>query len=571
MIEAALYLSRRSFANSLRRRLARLRQPKYAIGLAVGLLYLVSIVGTRRRGTVAASAGAEALGVCLLGIYVMLNWVLGDAETPFTFTLAETQFLFPAPLTRSQVIGFKILRMQLTLLLSAVFTVLIFSSRRFSGAGVLHALALWLIYGTLQLHAGGVGLLRATLAEHGVAGLRRRLGALAIVAALIGLGWWAMAHQLADVVAQARDDLMGALGVVDAALHTGALAILSWPLRALVNLYLANTVPAFLAGLPAALLVFGVHFAWVVRSSVAFEEAAVEHAAKFARRIDAMRRGRGYAPSRAPGSAAPRFLRLDATGVPAAAILWKNVLGTLREIRPRTIVLIVVMCGAMAIGTGGDQLHRTELFAVLAGFLGLLAVAAGPFAVRFDFRRDLELVALLKVYPLRGRQVVAGEIAAPIVLLTLFAWGALAAALLTTLTNPGLPPLAERLPLAAAIAVTIPAVLLVLVLVQNAAVLLLPAWMAVGQQRTAGLEAMGQRIVVMIGTMFALLVALVPAALIGGALFALADATSLSTPVAVLVAAVAGSATVWAEGALAVHLLGGVFDRLDPGGAGLPG
>ncbi|HXH63482.1 MAG TPA: putative ABC exporter domain-containing protein, partial [Gemmatimonadales bacterium] len=541
MIGAALYLSRRSLANSLKRRLARLRQPQYAVGLIVGVLYLASIVGTRRRGTITSSPGAEALGVCLLTIYVMLNWVLGDAETPFTFTLAETQFLFSAPLTRSQVIRFKILRMQITLLLSAAFTVLIFSSRRFSGAGLLHALALWLIYGTLQLHAGGVGLLRATLADHGIAGVRRRLGALAVVAALIGLGWWATAHQLADVVSQARDDVLGALGVIDGALHTGALAILSWPARALVNLYLANTVPEFAAALPAALLVFAVHLVWVVRSTVSFEEAAVEHAAKFARRIDAMRRGRGYAPARAPGTAAPRLLRLGATGVPAVAILWKNVLGTLREIRPRTIVLIVVMCAVMAFATGGDGLHRSELFAVLAGFLCLLAVGAGPFAVRYDFRRDLELVALLKVYPLRGRQMVAGEIAAPIALLTAFAWGAFLAAFLATLTNPALPPLRARIPIAAAIAVTIPAVLLVLVLVQNAAVLLLPAWMATGQQRTAGLEAMGQRIVVMIGTMFALIVALVPASIVGGGAFALAGVAGMSTPLATLAGAILGS------------------------------
>jgi hypothetical protein len=308
----------------------------------------------------------------------------------------------------------------------------------------------------------------------------------------------------------------------------------------------------------------------VVRSTVSFEEAAVEHAAKFARRIDAMRRGRGYAPSRAPGTAAPRLLRLGATGAPAAAILWKNVLGTLREIRPRTIVLIVVMCAAMAVATGNDGLHRSELFAVLAGSLGMLAVVGGPFAVRFDFRRDLELVELLKVYPMRGRQVVAGEIAAPIILLTVFAWGALITAFFATLTNPGLPPMAVRLPLGAAIAVTIPAVLLVLVLVQNAAVLLLPAWMATGQQRTAGLEAMGQRIVVMIGTMFALVVALVPASIVGGGAFLLAGVAGLSTSLATAAGAVLGSATVVAEGAVAVYLLGGVFERFDPSAAGLP-
>ena len=49
MISAALYLSRRSLANATRRRLARLRQPKYLIGFAVGLLYYYLIIAAGGR------------------------------------------------------------------------------------------------------------------------------------------------------------------------------------------------------------------------------------------------------------------------------------------------------------------------------------------------------------------------------------------------------------------------------------------------------------------------------------------------------------------------------------------
>src|SRR5213076_3393468 len=50
MIGAALYLTRRSLVNATRRRVARLRQPKYLIGFVVGCLYLSWLIFGPRRG-----------------------------------------------------------------------------------------------------------------------------------------------------------------------------------------------------------------------------------------------------------------------------------------------------------------------------------------------------------------------------------------------------------------------------------------------------------------------------------------------------------------------------------------
>src|SRR5437763_1494071 len=57
MIGAALYLVGRSLLNATRRRVARLRQPKYLIGLVVGGLYFYSFFFRPRRG---AGLGAIA-------------------------------------------------------------------------------------------------------------------------------------------------------------------------------------------------------------------------------------------------------------------------------------------------------------------------------------------------------------------------------------------------------------------------------------------------------------------------------------------------------------------------------
>src|SRR5207247_2597184 len=172
------------------------------------------------------------------------------------------------------------------------------------------------------------------------------------------------------------------------------------------------------------------HYIWVVRSTLAFEEAAVEHAAKLARRIEAVRQGRWAArPSHAAKSTGRIRLRLAPTGGPGVAILWKNTVGATRDLSQRTFILIAV---------------------VVIG--GSIALARGPM-------RGLDLGAGL---PATG------------------------------------------------------AVLLVLVLVQNAAVLLFPAWVSVGRDRAVGLEATGQRILMTAGSMVVLVVALVPAIVVGG-------------------------------------------------------
>src|SRR6266568_3450584 len=538
MIGAALYLIRRSLVNATRRRVARLRQPKYLIGFVVGGLYLYWLVIRPRRGTGlggVASPNGEVVAVGLLGALVLFNWLFGSAESPFTFNLAETQYLFTAPLTRRQVIDFKLLRSQVPLFISAAVSALIFSGGHVSGLSLIRVVGLWLVYGTLQLHYAGMSLLRASLAQQGVTGLRRRLGSLLVLASLLAVTWWSVRRALPDVVVAFGEDPQRGYAALASIMHTGPLGVLVWPLEAVVAPLLAPSAAAFASRVPAALLVFGAHYIWVVRSTLAFEEAAVEHAAKLARRIEAVREGRWAArTSRAPKSTGRIRLRLAPTGGPGFAILWKNAVGATRDLSQRTFV------------------QHLEVLA------------------RCDLRQDLAMLDVLKGYPVRGRQVVGGEVAAPVTLIGLVVWSCLLGAFAATAARQGseLPPLGDRLAILLALLPATAAVLLVLVLVQNAAVLLFPAWVSVGRDRAVGLEATGQRILMTAGSMVVLVVALVPALVVGGIAGVAAHAGGLPLMWAVTVASLVGSAVVLFEGVLVVHLLGGVFDRIDPGSAG---
>ncbi|HKW42319.1 MAG TPA: putative ABC exporter domain-containing protein [Gemmatimonadales bacterium] len=581
MIGAALYLITRSSVNATRRRLARLRQPKYLVGFAVGCLYVYWLIFRRNGGSAfsaASSAGGDVTAIAVLAVLVILNWIFGSAETPFTFSLAETDYLFTAPLTRRQVIDFKLLRSQLPLLISAALSALFLSGGRVGGLRPSRVIGLWLVYGTLQLHYGGMALLRASLAQYGVTGLRRRAGTLLLLGAVLGLAGWSLQRQLPELVAAFQRDSAQGYEALAGALHSGLLGVLVWPLEAVVAPLRAAGTPAFVSRLPAALLVFAVHYIWVVRSTLAFEEAAVEHAAKVARRIEAIRQGRS--PTRAIRVQRPtRALvpRLAATGTPGVAILWKNTIGATRDAGPRWLVLasLLVIGTALVlggpIGSGRGGWGGLAILAVMLLALGAVALFLGPLSVRFDLRQDLEMLDVLKSYPLSGREIVSGEVAAPVTLLGGVVWSCLFGVFLATLgqRGMGLPALADRVALLLALLPATVAIVAVLVVVQNAAVLLFPAWVTVGQGRAVGLEATGQRILMTAVSMVALVITLAPAVIVGGIAGVAASAVGLRQGWALAVGTLAGSAVVALEGGLAVHLLGRVFDRIEPAAGGL--
>lgn len=573
MISAALYLSRRTLANSFQFRLRRLRQPRYAAAFGAGLLYIWWFFFRPTSPSAALSLlspdGRETVAVLLATAVLLMNWTLSTSETPFPFTLAETQFLFSAPLTRRQVLLFKILRSQIALGTSAVISVILFTRSSWNGASFLHAIGLWLAYATLNLNSAGMGLLRLSLAQHGIAGVRRRLGTLVVIAGLVGAVWWAVRGAVPGVEAGFADGFRSGLGALTSALHTGWGGAVSWPLRAVVAPLLARTPGALLSALPAGLLIFGLHVWWVVGSSIAFEESATESAVRTARRITALRQGRGWTEPRTSRSRPLKSARLGAGRSVALTIAWKNRLGIRREFTPRTAVIVGIATGALVLSLRGAHVTTADL---IGGFMLIgagMVTLLGPLALRFDLRRDLEMLEVLKTYPVRGRTVVLGEVAALLLTLSGVAWALTAGAFLLTLPNASLPPLGDRLAILASLGAGIPAVIVVFLLVQNASVLLFPAWVSVGPQRAVGLEATGQRLLMTLGSLLALVVALIPAAGFGAAAVWVAGMLGIEGPWGMAAGVLVGAATVGAECWIVIQLLGGVFDRMDPSSAGI--
>ena len=228
-----LYVTRCSMTNRLRRRVQRLREPRYLLGLIVGAAYMYLMFFRRGlrgpRGTAGVSMLAQMAGpIQLIGSVVLLAgaaiaWVVPGAGTPITFSRAEVQFFFTAPVTRRELLHYKLLRSQIAILFSSALTTLVMRPGTLVGSWMF-LVGLWVVLMGLRLHLMGVALTRSSLARHGRSAIVRQwlplavvIGAVGAVAAQVAANWPALAAMPSVEAAFAdvqRLSLTGAAGIV---------------------------------------------------------------------------------------------------------------------------------------------------------------------------------------------------------------------------------------------------------------------------------------------------------------------------------------------------------------------
>ena len=569
MFSASLYIIVCGFRNRLRVRLQRLRQPRYFIGAIAGAAYLyfsffarfrASRSSVARRGgrpprVPASLAGPLAVAPALGGLALMLAaagaWLFPMDSSLLAFSEAEQQFLFPAPVSRRQLLIYRIMRSQIGMLFGSAM-IGIFSPPTLGVSRLRISAASWIILVTARLYFTGVTLARARLGLS--AGRTRRVAwlplsalalALALVAGAVGAQWR---------LTPPADALAGLLLIGRAADSLPASVVLL-PFKALVQPLFSEWPGPYFVAIAWALVVLGAVATWVLLSDEAFQDAVSDAATR--RSQEPVNRGEPVYKVRSTGWILPP------TGRPETAFAWKAAMQTLRMVDKRSLLRSVVILSSLTIVAA--LMGRANGLASLLGAFSMagtmFSILLAPQIVRMDMRQDLQHLELLKTWPVKASAVVRGELVWPSVIITAGAWTMLAVATFLAGTMMAHVDLGLRLGGSAALAILTPALILSQLTIHNAAALIFPAWVPLGNQRPHGLDAMGQRLIMLGATWLLLALSFLPGAIVGAIIwFAL---QRFIGPAALVPAALACTVIVAIEVLLATEALGPAYERLD--------
>ncbi|MBS0212855.1 MAG: hypothetical protein JSR26_06730 [Proteobacteria bacterium] len=575
---ALFWLHAMSLYNSLRQRLLRLRQPKYLFGALAALAYFYLIFG-RRLGqdhhsntvhtvftlTPAQSVGLGALAATALALLTLGIWLFADGRARLAFSEAEIAFLFPAPLTRTTLIHYALLRAQLGIAFSALLMSVLLHRGAALGINRLHyAIGYWVLMSMGQLHELGAAFTRERLLDLGLRPWRRRalVAGVAIVLALAC--WWSLRGVLHLPQTAVLADPPALLHWFDGIAGTAPLSWLLTPFRWAVAPLFATDASAFWLALLPALGLLIAHYLWVVRAQVSFEDASLAFARRRAERLAALRSGnlRERKPTKPRGEP----FRLLGTGFAPIAFLWKGLIAMGGFYRLRSFVIAGVALFALCQWLAADPARQPIL--TVAGMIVAMAGAwllmLGPMLFIARLRGSLQTLDILKSAPLPGWQIALGEVLAPWAVMSAVTWLLLLVGAQVALHGVDHAPLAPNLMLevAAGVAVLAPLLCGLMLCLPFAGMLYFPAWSGSGTAGGRGLEVMGQRLILMGGYMVAMVLALLPVALLGGLIWLLGERFA-SPQVGALLAGLCGAGVLMFELVLAFDLLGRRIDGFD--------
>jgi ABC-2 type transport system permease protein len=562
VIRAFVFVTVRSFRNRIVSRLKRLRNVRYLVSFLAGMAYLwfmsfrhlFSGRSPLQRGGISASAFSVDLVAVLLLSMMILAWALPKQSAGLTFSEAEIQFLFPAPLTRRQLLLYKVLRAQPQVFISAaLMTFFLFRGAKFIG--------LWACFIVLSVYFTFVALARARLKLLGV-GFLVRLPAVA--AAAVGL--WVLLWRTVDLAALRGAGARlrpGRIPDLPSLFHGPAADTILFVPRFFGQAVLPSSIPQLLASCGVLLVAALLFFELAARTNIAVEEASIHASAKReARRarMSEQRIGKHVTFPRIP----PPF-RIPPRARPEVAIYWKNVTAGLRISSPW--LLIMAVCALYFLG---QSFYSTEpAVRVMLASISLALAATFPFlgstVFTQDMRLDLQRIELLKSYPISGERLVAAEIAGPLtfvaavelMLLSVAAIILRAAELPAKMRFLASP---EFVVIALLLATPVCAAQL---LIRNAVPILLPGWAMRAPDEQRGFIVMGQRLLTLAGNLLVLLFVLLPAACIVVPGLLMAKFWFHDSMPVVALTTVLATALLFFEVWLGIRFLGRQFEKID--------
>ncbi|HEX2717368.1 MAG TPA: putative ABC exporter domain-containing protein [Gemmatimonadaceae bacterium] len=598
--DALAFLTARSLRNRVRVQISRLKNVRYLLGLAFIIAYFALVIRPDRlmrmprdpsaMGFPAAIISDVVAGIAALGVFLLAGWwwAFGARLNAIAVSPAEAQLLIPGPISRTQLLLYKIGRSQLGILFSALILALI-TMRRGGGAAyaVARGLGYFVVLSTLSLHKIGATLTRAgTRPPDAIRGVRKWLTA-AVVTVVVAVPVILMARR-AVASFPTRLDFESVVGAISAALAAPPLGWLLLPFRAMVAPLHASSPGEWTRVLPIAIAIMLLHIPWILATRAPIEETAIATGARRERIRAAMRAARrsgGRADAgalframrnvdRGPVAVRPVWVKLPPHGPAWVAVVWKNLVPLMRGLRWVTALFALVIIAALGglvtyvelqRGRPLDQAIVTarNVIGVMAAAVAVISVLVGPLYSRNDFRGDLPYLRVLRTLPLSSAELVGAEVASA----SLALLAAQVPMLIVAWLLPTTPSFGTRTVLFVGALLVITVLDVLGVSVRNAIALAFPGWVKLGGD-AGGVEQVGYNVLGSLGALLLLgLLLLAPvgaaSAILVGA--GITSARSVAVGAATVAAIVAFLAITALELRFLFRWLGTIYDHIDAG------
>lgn len=562
MIQAFAFVTAKMFLNRILVRIRRLRQPRYLFSAIAGLAYLWFFAfrhAPKGPRVIMANTplGADMAALVVL-VMLIVVWALPGQNGGLEFSEAEIQFLFPAPVSRRQLLVYKLMRGLPPLLITTL--VMCFFLHRGNFPGVFLAFATMNVYFTM------VALARARLKQLGIGFFLRLL----IVFVILGAISWAATVDVARqnigrkmAAAVKTQQPQNVAQVVDTPFRGPVVSKLLFMPRFFSGAAFAKTPAPFAVNATALVALAALFFLIAARLNVSFEEASlIASARKTARNRSRQLQQTG---TRVMFPKMPPPFRLRESAGPEVAIFWKNLLAAMRisAVWAVGLAVLLIYFAAQMILSRDPRIRHT--FTAMELFMAALFPLFGTIWFPQDLRLDLPRMEVLKSYPISGERLVAAEMAAPLIIISAIELLLLGFASMVLHLFQAAGPLAaisspQVMVVAFLFAVPICAAQLV---IRNAVPVLLPAWAFRPKDEPRGFVMIGQRLLMMVGNVIVLAVALIPAALLFLPALYVAHHFFAGSPLVLAVATVPSVALLVGEVWLGIRFLGAQFDHLD--------
>ena len=348
-------------------------------------------------------AEVRRYGPLALAAYCLLE-LLVSTEGSITFSAAEVNFLFPGPLSRRQLLAYKVTATFGSSLLSTVLLTLFLRQYALTLAGAVIGLLLAALF--VQLFPMALALIASSL---GARAYNRRRKVV-----LVGLAVLAAAALAGAFGGRGGRELLLELERSEIA------QVLLAPFRWFVNAFTAERLwPDLVQWAALGLLVNVGVLAVVFALDAHYLETSAAASERAYTRLQRLRQG-------GPAMAAPPaagWARLRVPALPAwggiGAVAWRQLVTAVRS--PRWLLVVLILGGMIVYPAlaGRDRSGPPEFSGVFVLVLLFGLALFVPPLLPFDFRADIDRMDVLKTLPLPAWRLVVGQLLVPVLLVSL--------------------------------------------------------------------------------------------------------------------------------------------------------